>query len=40
MSLDPVQPPIAPPYKTALELKKAANHGILEIDKLSLNSDE
>ncbi|KAJ8471520.1 hypothetical protein OPV22_025863 [Ensete ventricosum] len=38
-SLDPVQPPIAPPYKTALELKKAANHGILEIDKLSLNSD-
>ncbi|THU60605.1 hypothetical protein C4D60_Mb07t14530 [Musa balbisiana] len=39
-SLDPVQPPIAPPYKTALELKKAANHGILKIDKLSLNSDE
>lgn len=30
-SLDPVQPPIAPPYKTALELKKAASHGIAEI---------
>lgn len=24
-SLDPVQPPIAPPYKKALEMKKAAN---------------
>lgn len=34
-SLDPVQPPIAPPYKTALELKKAASHGIVENDKLS-----
>ncbi|XP_072976864.1 uncharacterized protein [Typha angustifolia] len=37
-SLDPVQPPIAPPYKTALEMKKASNHGIVEIDKLSLDS--
>ncbi|XP_010909647.1 uncharacterized protein [Elaeis guineensis] len=37
-SLDPVQPPIAPPYKTALELKKASSRGILEMDKLSLNS--
>ncbi|KAF8772135.1 hypothetical protein HU200_006131 [Digitaria exilis] len=27
-SLDPVQPPIAPPYKTALEMKKASSHGI------------
>lgn len=26
-SLDPVQPPIAPPYKTALEMKKASSHG-------------
>ncbi|KAJ6822800.1 putative tRNA (cytidine(32)/guanosine(34)-2'-O)-methyltransferase [Iris pallida] len=34
-SLDPVQPPIAPPYKTALELKKAASHGIVENDTLS-----
>ncbi|EPS69384.1 hypothetical protein M569_05382 [Genlisea aurea] len=25
--LEPVQPPIAPPYKRALELKKASNHG-------------
>ncbi|XP_042411187.1 putative tRNA (cytidine(32)/guanosine(34)-2'-O)-methyltransferase isoform X3 [Zingiber officinale] len=38
-SLDPVQPPIAPPYKTALELKKASSHGIIDIEKLSLNSD-
>ncbi|XP_042415931.1 putative tRNA (cytidine(32)/guanosine(34)-2'-O)-methyltransferase isoform X5 [Zingiber officinale] len=38
-SLDPVQPPIAPPYKTALELKKASSHGIVDIEKLSLNSD-
>ncbi|KAJ9541961.1 hypothetical protein OSB04_028467 [Centaurea solstitialis] len=26
-SLDPVQPPIDPPYKRALEMKKASNHG-------------
>lgn len=26
-SLDPVQPPIAPPYKTALQMKKASSHG-------------
>ncbi|XP_074567634.1 uncharacterized protein LOC141824274 [Curcuma longa] len=38
-SLDPVQPPIAPPYKTALELKKASSHGIVDIEKLSLNSE-
>ncbi|EES07698.1 hypothetical protein BDA96_04G356900 [Sorghum bicolor] len=25
-SLDPVQPPIAPPYKTALQMKKASSH--------------
>ncbi|KAI3694872.1 hypothetical protein L1987_77853 [Smallanthus sonchifolius] len=25
--LDPVQPPIDPPYKRALEMKKASNHG-------------
>lgn len=37
-SLDPVQPPIAPPYKTALELKKASSHGIKELEKLSLDS--
>lgn len=37
-SLDPVQPPIAPPYKRALELKKASSHGIVDIDKLSLDS--
>ena len=30
-SLDPVQPPIAPPYKRALELKKASSHGIREL---------
>jgi hypothetical protein len=35
-SLDPVQPPIAPPYKRALELKKASSHGIQELEKLSL----
>ncbi|KAH7672854.1 tRNA (cytidine(32)/guanosine(34)-2'-O)-methyltransferase protein [Dioscorea alata] len=28
-SLDPVQPPIAPPYKTAIELKKASSHEYL-----------
>ncbi|KAK1312863.1 hypothetical protein QJS10_CPA07g00039 [Acorus calamus] len=37
-SLDPVQPPIAPPYKTALELKKASHHGITDLEKLSLDS--
>uniref|UniRef100_A0A0E0AE29 Ribosomal RNA methyltransferase FtsJ domain-containing protein n=1 Tax=Oryza glumipatula TaxID=40148 RepID=A0A0E0AE29_9ORYZ len=38
-SLDPVQPPIAPPYKTALEMKKVASHGIgADISKLSLDS--
>ncbi|KMT15606.1 hypothetical protein BVRB_3g059520 isoform A [Beta vulgaris subsp. vulgaris] len=37
-SLDPVQPPIAPPYKRALELKKAANQGSRELEKLSLDS--
>ncbi|KAH7514596.1 hypothetical protein FEM48_Zijuj11G0106200 [Ziziphus jujuba var. spinosa] len=36
-SLDPVQPPIAPPYKRALELKKASSHGIRDhLEKLSL----
>ena len=30
-SLDPVQPPIAPPYKRALELKKAANQGVRQL---------
>nr|DAD28432.1 TPA_asm: hypothetical protein HUJ06_029900 [Nelumbo nucifera] len=35
-SLDPVQPPIAPPYKRALEMKKASSHGIRESEKLSL----
>ncbi|XP_042433821.1 putative tRNA (cytidine(32)/guanosine(34)-2'-O)-methyltransferase isoform X2 [Zingiber officinale] len=38
-SLDPVQPPIAPPYKTALELKKVSSHGIVDIEKLSLNTE-
>lgn len=37
-SLDPIQPPIAPPYKRALELKKASSHGIVDMDKLSLDS--
>jgi tRNA (cytidine32/guanosine34-2'-O)-methyltransferase len=31
-SLDPVQPPIAPPYKTALEMKKASSHGAAGAD--------
>lgn len=35
-SLDPVQPPIAPPYKRALELKKASSHGIRDLEKLTL----
>ncbi|KAG4977873.1 hypothetical protein JHK84_037555 [Glycine max] len=37
-SLDPVQPPIAPPYKRALELKKASSQGFRELEKLSLDS--
>uniref|UniRef100_A0A3Q7I0T4 Ribosomal RNA methyltransferase FtsJ domain-containing protein n=1 Tax=Solanum lycopersicum TaxID=4081 RepID=A0A3Q7I0T4_SOLLC len=35
--LDPVQPPIAPPYKRALEMKKASSQGIHNLDKLSLD---
>uniref|UniRef100_A0A7N0VAA6 Putative tRNA (cytidine(32)/guanosine(34)-2'-O)-methyltransferase n=1 Tax=Kalanchoe fedtschenkoi TaxID=63787 RepID=A0A7N0VAA6_KALFE len=37
-SLEPVQPPIAPPYKRALEMKKALNNGAQELDRLSLDS--
>ncbi|OMO97507.1 hypothetical protein COLO4_14570 [Corchorus olitorius] len=37
-SLDPVQPPIAPPYKRALEMKKASSQGIRDLEKLSLDS--
>ncbi|KAG6738601.1 hypothetical protein POTOM_058221 [Populus tomentosa] len=37
-SLDPVQPPIAPPYKRALEMKKASSHGVKELEKPSLDS--
>lgn len=37
-SLDPVQPPIAPPYKRAVEMKKASSQGIRELEKLSLDS--
>lgn len=37
-SLDPVQPPIAPPYKRALELKKASSQGITELENHSLDS--
>ncbi|KAL3839418.1 hypothetical protein ACJIZ3_024009 [Penstemon smallii] len=37
-SLDPVQPPIAPPYKRALEMKKASMHGVQGLEKLSLDS--
>uniref|UniRef100_A0ACD5ZDV6 Uncharacterized protein n=1 Tax=Avena sativa TaxID=4498 RepID=A0ACD5ZDV6_AVESA len=39
-SLDPVQPPIAPPYKTALDMKKASSHGGVGADssKSSLDS--
>ncbi|XP_054783517.1 putative tRNA (cytidine(32)/guanosine(34)-2'-O)-methyltransferase isoform X2 [Prosopis cineraria] len=37
-SLDPVQPPIAPPYKRALELKKASTQGIRQLENLSLDS--
>lgn len=36
-SLDPVQPPIAPPYKRALEMKKASSHGLQGLEKLSLD---
>ncbi|KAF3795578.1 hypothetical protein EJ110_NYTH00183 [Nymphaea thermarum] len=36
-SLDPVQPPIAPPYRTALELKKAACHAPKNLENLSLD---
>lgn len=35
--LDPVQPPIAPPYKRALEMKKASSQGTHNLDKLSLD---
>lgn len=35
--LDPVQPPIAPPYKRALEMKKASSQGIRDFDKLFLD---
>ncbi|XWS67207.1 hypothetical protein CRYUN_Cryun05aG0268000 [Craigia yunnanensis] len=37
-SLDPVQPPIAPPYKRALEMKKGSSHGSRDLEKLSLDS--
>lgn len=37
-SLDPVQPPIAPPYKRALEMKKASSHGIKDLEKPSSDS--
>lgn len=37
-SLDPVQPPIAPPYKRALEMKKASANGVQDLEKLSLDS--
>lgn len=39
-SLDPVQPPIAPPYKTALQLKKAStqHQHTREPQKLPLGS--
>ncbi|KAL5710407.1 tRNA (cytidine(32)/guanosine(34)-2'-O)-methyltransferase [Ranunculus cassubicifolius] len=33
-SLEPVQPPIAPPYKRALEMKKASSHAVKEPEKL------
>ncbi|KAK4392298.1 putative tRNA (cytidine(32)/guanosine(34)-2'-O)-methyltransferase [Sesamum angolense] len=36
-SLDPVQPPIAPPYKRALEMKKASSHGLQGLEKLSID---
>ncbi|KAG2608394.1 putative tRNA (cytidine(32)/guanosine(34)-2'-O)-methyltransferase isoform X1 [Panicum virgatum] len=37
-SLDPVQPPIAPPYKTALEMKKASSHGA-SVDTIRPSAD-
>lgn len=37
-SLEPVQPPIAPPYKRALEMRKAQHNGAQEVDKLMLDS--
>ena len=37
-SLDPVQPPIAPPYKTALEMKKASSHGA-SVDTIRPSTD-
>ncbi|KAI0489342.1 hypothetical protein KFK09_029184 [Dendrobium nobile] len=39
-SLDPVQPPIAPPYKRALELKKASSShatAVVDMDSLTLS---
>ncbi|KAI8015421.1 tRNA (cytidine(32)/guanosine(34)-2'-O)-methyltransferase [Camellia lanceoleosa] len=36
-SLDPIQPPIGPPYTRALEMKKASSHGIRDFEKLSLD---
>lgn len=36
--LDPVQPPIAPPYKRALEMKKAISHGIQDMENLKIDS--
>ncbi|XP_051130701.1 putative tRNA (cytidine(32)/guanosine(34)-2'-O)-methyltransferase [Andrographis paniculata] len=37
-TLDPVQPPIAPPYKRALEMRKASNHGVqVSLEKLGLD---
>ncbi|CAI0424283.1 unnamed protein product [Linum tenue] len=38
-SLNPVQPPIAPPYKRALEMKKASAQGAqIDFEKLALDS--
>lgn len=37
-SLDPVQPPIAPPYKRALKLNKVSSQGFRELENLSLDS--
>ena len=37
-SLDPIQPPIAPPYKTALEMKKASSHGA-SVDTIRPSAD-
>ena len=38
-SLDPVQPPIAPPYKRALDMKKALSQGIRDMEKLNVMHD-